>query len=94
MHRNLIDMVWATQPAPSSAKIQVHPLKYAGVTWQKKLQKLRDHLKLDNCDAIIVTSLTEIAYLLNLRGNDIAYTPVFKVIQSNALFTLWLRFMR
>lgn len=76
---NLIDLVWLHRPKENTEIIQVHPIKYAGEKWQSKIQTLRKHLVDEQCDAIIVTSLTEIAYLLNVRGNDLPYTPVFKV---------------
>lgn len=79
LNENLIDHIWTDRPSDSAAPIKVHPLEYAGEKWQSKIQTLREQLKTDNCDAMIVTSLTEIAYLLNLRGEDFRYTPVFKV---------------
>lgn len=80
MNRNLIDLVWINRPPQNTELIKVHPLVYAGEKWQSKIEKLRKHLAKEHCDAMIVTSLTEIAYLLNLRGTDFPYTPVFKVI--------------
>lgn len=77
--QNLIDNVWSERPDESLAPIKVHPIEHAGEKWQTKIQTLRKQLVKENCDAMIVTSLTEIAYLLNLRGNDLPFTPVFKV---------------
>lgn len=79
LNRNLIDLVWIDRPPANTALIKVHPLEHAGEKWQSKLNKLRRKLVEDHCDGMVVTSLTEIAYLLNLRGNDLPYTPVFKV---------------
>lgn len=79
LNHNLIDLVWLDRPKENTEVIKVHPIKYAGEKWQSKIQTLRKHLVDEQCDAIIVTSLTEIAYLLNVRGNDLPYTPVFKV---------------
>lgn len=80
LSQNLIDNVWTERPQDSTVQIKVQPLEHAGEKWQTKIQTLRKHLLKERCDAMIVTSLTEIAYLLNLRGNDLPYTPVFKVI--------------
>lgn len=77
LNRNLIDLIWINRPPPNTDAIKVQPLDYAGEKWQSKLKTLRKHLIKDQCDAMIVTSLTEIAYLLNLRGTDFPYTPVF-----------------
>lgn len=87
MNRNLIDMVWSDRPPLNSAIIKVHPLEHAGERWQSKLNTLRGKLIEDHCDAMIVTSLTEIAYLLNLRGNDLPFTPVFKVTNKTQLLS-------
>lgn len=77
--RNLVDMVWGdSRPRSRHFKIQVHPMVYAGEKWQNKIRALRDSLNAARCDAMIVTSLTEIAYILNLRGKGIPYLPVFK----------------
>lgn len=86
--RNLINSVWFNRPQSSNAVITVHPLEYAGEKWQSKIKTLRKHLLKDQCDAMIVTSLTEIAYLLNLRGSDFPYTPVFTVIRIKHHFTV------
>lgn len=77
---NLVDLVWTTnRPEPRQFSIKVHPQIYAGEKCQSKLQRLRKALLTYEVDAMVVTSLTEIAYLLNLRGFDIPYIPVFKV---------------
>lgn len=85
LNHNLIDLVWLDRPKENTEVIKVHPIKYAGEKWQSKIQTLRKHLVDEQCDAIIVTSLTEIAYLLNVRGNDLPYTPVFKVDKKTYL---------
>lgn len=79
LNQNLVDCVWKNRPEANINAVQVQPLAYAGETWQSRIHTLRDRLIADRCDAIVITSLTEIAYLLNLRGDDVPYTPVFKV---------------
>lgn len=72
-------MIWTNQPAPSNFTISVQERQFAGDKWEDKVEELRLKLQTFSCDAIIVTSLTEIAYLLNIRGMDIPYTPVVRV---------------
>lgn len=79
MNRNLVDEIWHARPSPNSEPIRVHPIQYAGEKWQSKVSTIRSTLVSSRSDAIIVTSLTDIAYTLNLRGEDLPYTPVFKV---------------
>ena len=79
VHKNLIDMVWGnSRPEARDSTVKVQPLIYAGEKWEYKVEALRESLKAIRCDAMVVTSLTEIAYLLNVRGSDIPYTPVFR----------------
>ncbi|CAO1403440.1 unnamed protein product [Diamesa hyperborea] len=79
VNRNLIDMIWGkARPMSHGHHIQVHPTIYSGEKWENKVTTLREKLHEHRCDAIVLTSLTEIAYLLNLRGKDIPFVPVFK----------------
>ncbi|XP_058813731.1 xaa-Pro aminopeptidase ApepP isoform X2 [Topomyia yanbarensis] len=92
VHRNLVDLVWGSQrPASKSNSIKVHPVRFAGERWDSKVNKLRSNLTSLRCEAMIVTSLTEVAYILNLRGCDIPYTPVFKsyLLVSNREIVLY-----
>lgn len=57
--------------------------------WREKLQIIRDDMSASNIDTFVVTALDEIAWTLNLRGDDIPYFPVFRsylVIQMNAAY--------
>ena len=49
-----------------------------GLSWQEKIGKVRKELSKDQFDATVVTALDEIAWLFNLRGNDVPYNPVFR----------------
>lgn len=75
---NLVDEIWkGSQPKPPSEPIRVHPIEYAGVDVSSKLSSLRIELANAGCTAIVISMLDEIAWLLNLRGNDIPNSPVF-----------------
>lgn len=80
VNSNLVDMIWdPDRPEPPKHHvIEVQPRDFAGEKWEDKVHELRRHLTHLGCDAMVVTSLTEIAYLLNIRGIDIPYTPVVK----------------
>lgn len=90
INRNLIDPIWgAERPLPHNDPLKVQPLAYAGEKWESKVDKLRQNISANGCDAMVVTSLTEVAYLFNLRGNDIPYVPVFKayaVVTASEVF--------
>lgn len=90
--KNLIDKIGGLDlKSPRNVSIKPHNSSYTGVHWRKKIEQLREHLRAHRCDAMVVTSLTEIAYLLNLRGGDFRYIPVFKayviVAQDVYLYT-------
>lgn len=78
VHQRLVEDLWHDRPPPNSHSLHVHRQIYAGEKWQSKVTTLRAKLAEHRCDAIVLTSLTEIAYILNVRGADIPYTPVFK----------------
>ena len=49
-----------------------------GLPWEQKIFNLREALVQMKVDAMVVTALDEVAWLFNMRGNDIPYTPVFR----------------
>lgn len=77
--KNLIDIIGGSDLKSSrDYSIRPHNSTFSGVHWKNKIEQLKEHLRAHRCDAMVVTSLTEIAYLLNLRGGDFRYIPVFK----------------
>lgn len=75
---NLVDQVWGKQkPARTSEPVKVLGQEYAGKSWQDKIEDLRKELDKKKAAGFVVSMLDEIAWLFNLRGNDIAYNPVF-----------------
>ncbi|KAL9970069.1 hypothetical protein ACROYT_G022384 [Oculina patagonica] len=75
--QNLIDLIWPNQPKPTPRKMIVLDTFYSGKSWQDKILALRKFLKARSATAVILQKLDEIAWLLNLRGFDVKYTPVF-----------------
>ncbi|GAB0092317.1 Xaa-Pro aminopeptidase ApepP [Sergentomyia squamirostris] len=77
VRENLVDTIWTDQPTATSNKVIRHELCFAGETVQKKLESIRSSLQEKQAEVLVVTALDEIAYVLNLRGSDIPYNPVF-----------------
>lgn len=70
IRRNLVDLIWQhDRPEPMMFSIKVQPLNFAGERWESKVQRLKRELSEMNVEAMVVTSLTEITWLFNLRGN-------------------------
>lgn len=75
---SLFAEVWPERPALPAEPISVQPLKWAGETAQSKLKRLADYLKKHGVkEHFLVCDLADIAWLLNLRGRDVACNPVF-----------------
>ena len=72
-----MDVLWLDRPVIPNNKICLHPLKYAGETTESKLARIRECLVKQGADGLLVTALDEIAWVLNLRGNDVHCNPVF-----------------
>ena len=51
---------------------------YTGVTWREKVEAVRNELRSIGADAMVVTALDEVAWLLNIRGRDLPYAPLLK----------------
>ncbi|KAH8702372.1 putative Xaa-Pro aminopeptidase P [Talaromyces proteolyticus] len=78
IEQNLVDQVWGEERPPRpSEKVKVHPEKYAGKSAQEKIADIRKELQSKKHAAFVISVLDEIAWLFNLRGNDIPYNPVF-----------------
>lgn len=75
--KDIADVVWNNRPALSKEKVWELDVKYTGVTREEKFVQLREKMKEAGADVFALTSLEEIAWLLNLRGNDVMCNPVF-----------------
>ncbi len=72
---DLVDAVWPDRPALSDRP--VWELTGCGLSREEKLAKLREKMAAEDAAYLLLTSLTEIAWALDLRGGDVACTPVF-----------------
>lgn len=73
---DLIDIIWTDRPAMSKEPAFVFDVKYVGEDTASKLKKVREKMAEDNATVHLMSSLYDIAWLLNVRGNDISYVPV------------------
>lgn len=70
-------MLWKDRPGIPRGAIRTHPMEYAGESVESKLGRIMTEVKALHCDAHITTDLMSIAWTTNLRGCDVAYTPIF-----------------
>lgn len=73
---DLTDKVWTERPALSKEPVMVLDVKYAGKSREDKIADIREEMEKEHADVFILTSLDDIAWLLNIRGNDVKCNPV------------------
>lgn len=82
---DLVDKVWEDRPKLSDKKAFSLDVKYVGETLSSKLSRVREEMNKKNVVNHVITALDDIAWLFNIRGRDVLYTPV---VLSYALITL------
>lgn len=74
--QDLIDQIWEDRPAMAEEPVFVLEEKHTGESTSSKLTRIREVMKEHGATAHIITSLDDIAWLINMRGNDVAYSPL------------------
>ena len=70
------EAIWTDRPARPKNPAFVHDEALAGEDVDSKVSRVVDALDAADADGLLITALDEIAWLLNLRGSDVDYTPV------------------
>lgn len=73
---NPVDAVWTDQPIRPPYEITPHDVSYAGVASSEKRTETAAILQEKGADTAVITALDSIAWLFNIRGRDVAHTPV------------------
>ncbi len=73
---NPLDAVWHDRPPAPSAPASVHPESFAGQSSAAKRAELAQALEQDKLDAAIISATDSVAWLLNIRGRDVGYSPL------------------
>ena len=76
VNEDLIGNIWDDRPALSCEPVMELSEKWAGRSRADKIREIRSKLKEKDADLFVLTSLDDIAWLLNIRGNDIHCCPV------------------
>lgn len=90
---NLVDRIWADQPAPPMNPVTAHPLEYAGESAAEKCARLATVLRDAGQSAAVITLPDSIMWLLNIRGSDVARNPVahgFAILHDDARVDLFM----
>ena len=76
-NEDLVGFVWKDRPLLAANPVWKLDFGYTGRTCEEKFEALREEMKKTESDICVLSSLDDIAWLLNLRGDDIQYNPVF-----------------
>jgi Xaa-Pro aminopeptidase len=89
---DLIDAIWRGRPSPPLGAVTLHDLRFAGEAAEDKLARIRAELVKLRADALIVSDPHAVAWAFNIRGADVAHTPLplaFAVIPQAGRPTLF-----
>jgi len=92
--KNFVDLIWENQPKTQYTDIFDHPTSFAGQGRSEKLDILKKFLDQNEIDHYFVSGLDNIAWLLNLRADDIKYTPLlysYLLISKNNKHSLYIK---
>ena len=90
---NPLDAVWADQPAPPLASVVPHPEEFAGQDAAAKRREIAATIKKGGATAAILSRPESIAWLLNVRGGDVATTPLplsFAILHEDGAVELFI----
>jgi Xaa-Pro aminopeptidase len=73
---NPVDAIWTERPAPPLAQVSVHALRLSGETEAEKLSRIRGEIDKLGSDALVLSDSHAVAWTFNIRGADVAHTPL------------------
>lgn len=73
---DLIDQIWQNRPPVPMAEIENYPAELCGEDRQEKIKRVREKMKEKDSDGYLITALDSVAWLYNIRGEDVEYNPV------------------
>ena len=73
---NPVDAVWTDRPAPPLGPVKIHPAQLAGENESDKLARIRAEIVKLKVDALVLSDSHAVAWTFNIRGADVAHTPL------------------
>jgi Xaa-Pro aminopeptidase len=89
---DLIDAIWADRPAPPLGAVTLHDVRFGGEAAEDKLARIRAEVAKLRADALVVSDPHAVAWAFNIRGADVAHTPLplaFAVVPQAARPSLY-----
>jgi Xaa-Pro aminopeptidase len=84
---NLVDAIWTDQPPPPRGAVELYPEALAGESRSDKRRRMAEALQKDQLDALVISAPDNLAWLLNVRGRDLAMAPLalgFAILGADA----------
>ncbi len=76
MDGDIADFLWADRPTPAVAPAFLHDIRFAGKSRAEKIIDLQIYMSREHLDGYLITDPGHVCWLLNLRGRDVAHTPI------------------
>lgn len=83
---NLIDRIWLDQPSEPMGTVSLHDVKFAGKPAQDKISEVQAIIAEKSCDYTVLTDPASLAWLFNIRGNDLIHNPLalgYAIVPAN-----------
>lgn len=90
---NPVDAIWQDRPQPPLAPVAMHGLQHAGVTEAEKLTQIRSEIGKLGVDALVLSDSHAVAWTFNIRGADVAHTPLplsYALVPKNGRPTIFI----
>lgn len=89
---NPLDAVWTTRPAPPLGAVSIHDERFAGESAARKLARIREAALKHKLDALVLSDAHAVAWAFNIRGADVAHTPLplsYALVPQNGRATIF-----
>jgi Xaa-Pro aminopeptidase len=73
---DLLDPLWTDRPPPPLGPVTLHDIRFAGEEAATKLARIRPEIAALKADALVVSDAHNVAWTFNIRGSDVAHTPL------------------
>ncbi|MDY8108197.1 aminopeptidase P family protein [Fulvimarina sp. 2208YS6-2-32] len=73
---NPIDLAWTDRPTASAPAVRLQPIEFAGRQAADKIAEIARAVEAAGCDLTVLTDPASVSWLFNIRGNDVAHTPL------------------
>lgn len=91
--QNPINAIWQDQPEAPLAKVEIHPIAFAGELAKDKLKRLAAAIAQDGATHAILTDPSSLAWSFNIRGGDVPHTPLalgFAILAADGSHAIFL----